>query len=116
MGFGTAVSAALAPKSPANKTRSGAELAKYLARHGVEVVLDTVDAEGRTIGDVLRSCVASRDADLLVMGAYGHSRVRDFFLGGATKTMIAQPPLPIFLTHWIGPAGGARHTRDQDVK
>jgi len=49
--------------------RSGAELAKYLARHGVEVVLDIVDAEGRAIGEVLRSCVSSRNADLLVMGA-----------------------------------------------
>ncbi len=79
--------------------RSGAELAKHLARHGVEVVLDVVDAAGRGIGDVLRSCVVSRNADLLVMGAYGHSRIRDFILGGATKSMIAQPPLPIFLSH-----------------
>lgn len=79
--------------------RSGAELAKYLARHGVEIVLDNINAEGRAIGDVLRSCVASRNADLLVMGAYGHSRVRDFILGGATKSMIDQPRLPIFLSH-----------------
>lgn len=79
--------------------RSGAELAKYLARHGVVVVLDNVDAAGRAIGDVLRSCVASRNADLLVMGAFGHSRLRDFILGGATKSLIAQPPLPIFLSH-----------------
>jgi nucleotide-binding universal stress UspA family protein len=79
--------------------RSGAELAKHLARHGVEPLLDTVDAAGRSIGDVLRSCLASRNADLLVMGAYGHSRVRDFILGGATKSMLAKPPLPIFLSH-----------------
>ena len=79
--------------------RSGAELAKHLARHGVEVVLDTVDAAGRRIGDVLESYVASRNADLLVMGAYGHSRIRDFILGGATKSMMSQPPLPIFLSH-----------------
>lgn len=79
--------------------RSGAELAKHLARHGVEVVLDSVDAAGRGIGDVLRSYVTSRNAEILVMGAYGHSRVRDFILGGATKSMIAQPPLPIFLSH-----------------
>ncbi len=79
--------------------RSGAELAKHLAHHGVEVVLDTVDAAGRGIGDVLKSCIASRDADLLVMGAYGHSRIRDFILGGATKSMIAQPPIPVFLSH-----------------
>ncbi len=79
--------------------RSGAELGNYLARHGVDVVLDTVDAAGRGTGDVLKSCVASCDADLLVMGAYGHSRVRDFVLGGATKSMIAQPPIPVLLSH-----------------
>jgi nucleotide-binding universal stress UspA family protein len=79
--------------------RSGPELAKHLARHGVEVVLDTVDAAGRGIGDVLESYVASRNVDLLVMGAYGHSRIREFILGGATKSMLSRPPLPIFLSH-----------------
>ena len=79
--------------------RSGAELAKHLATHGVDVVLDTVDAAGRGIGEVLDSYVTSRNADLLVMGAYGHSRIRDFILGGATKSMLARPPLPIFLSH-----------------
>lgn len=79
--------------------RSGAELAKHLARHGVEIVLDTVDAAGRSIGDVLDTYIASRNADLLVMGAYGHTRIRDFILGGATKSMLARPPLPIFLSH-----------------
>lgn len=78
---------------------SGAELAKHLAFHGVKVVVDTIDAAGRGIGDVLRSCIASRKADLLVMGAYGHSRIRDFIMGGATKSMIAQPPVPVFLSH-----------------
>ena len=79
--------------------RSGAELAKHLARHGVEVVLDKVDAAGRGIGDLLESYVTSCNADLLVMGAYGHSRMRDFILGGATKSMLSRPPLPIFLSH-----------------
>jgi nucleotide-binding universal stress UspA family protein len=79
--------------------RSGPELAKHLARHGANVVLDTVDAAGRTIGDVLGSYVSSRNADLLVMGAYGHSRVREFVLGGATRSMISEPPLPILFSH-----------------
>lgn len=79
--------------------RSGLELAQHLARHGVDAVLDTVDAAGRTIGDVLESHVTSRNADLLVMGAYGHSRIRDFILGGATKSMLSRPPFPIFLSH-----------------
>jgi nucleotide-binding universal stress UspA family protein len=79
--------------------RSGAELAKHLARHGVNVVLDVIDAAGRSIGDVLESHVASRNGDLLVMGAYGHSRLREFILGGATKSMLARPPVPIFFSH-----------------
>ena len=79
--------------------RSGEELAKYLSRHGVQVVLDNVDAAGQRIGNVLEAYAASRNADLIVMGAYGHSRVRDFILGGATKNMLSRPPIPIFLSH-----------------
>jgi nucleotide-binding universal stress UspA family protein len=79
--------------------RPGAELAKHLARHDVDVILDTVDAAGRSIGRTLESYIESHDANLLVMGAYGHSRVRDFILGGATKSMLLQPPIPIFLSH-----------------
>jgi nucleotide-binding universal stress UspA family protein len=79
--------------------RSGAELAKHLARHGVEVTLDVVDAGGRSIGEAIESHVTSRNGDLLVMGAYGHSRLREFILGGATKSMLVRPPVPIFISH-----------------
>lgn len=79
--------------------RSGAELAKYLARHGVNVVLDEVDAAGRDIATVFESHLTLRDADLLVMGAYGHSRFREFVLGGATRSMLLRPPVPVFLSH-----------------
>lgn len=80
-------------------SRSGAELAKHLARHGVDVVLDTVDAAGRNIDAALDSYIASRNADILVMGAYGHTRIRDFILGGATKSILVRPPIPVFLSH-----------------
>ena len=79
--------------------RSGAGLARHLACHGVDVMVDTVDAAGRGIGDVLEAYLASRKASLLVMGAYGHSRLREFILGGATKSMLSRPPLPIFFSH-----------------
>ena len=79
--------------------RSGPELAKHLARHGVDVVLETVDAAGRSIGDALEAATRVHDSDLLVMGAYGHSRLREFVLGGATRSMIARPPLPVLLSH-----------------
>jgi nucleotide-binding universal stress UspA family protein len=79
--------------------RSGVELAKHLARHGVDVVVDTVDAADRGIGEVLEAYVTSRNADVLVMGAYGHSRIREFILGGATRSTLSQPPLPIVFSH-----------------
>ena len=82
-----------------NAKRSGADLAKHLGRHGVDVAVEAVDAAGRKIGDVLESHLSSHNADLLVMGAYGHSRIREFILGGATKSMLSRPPLPIFLSH-----------------
>ncbi len=80
-------------------SRSGAELARHLAGHSINVVLDNVDAAGRSIGEALVSYVTSRNADILVMGAYGHSRIRDFIVGGATKSILARPPLPVFLSH-----------------
>lgn len=75
------------------------ELAKNLARHGINVVLDEVHADERAIGDVLAAHAQSCSADLLVMGAYGHSRLREFILGGATRSMLARPPLPILFSH-----------------
>lgn len=79
--------------------RSGAELIKHFACHGIEVVLEEEEAAGRTIGRALEEYAAAHQIDLLVMGAYGHSRLRDFILGGATKTVIAHPKLPVLLSH-----------------
>ncbi len=78
---------------------SAEELSKNLSRHGIDVVLDRVDAKGRPIGEVLKAYVASHAADLLVMGAYGHSRLREFVLGGATKSLLSKPSLPILFSH-----------------
>lgn len=80
-------------------TRSGPELAKHLARHGVEVILETIEAAGRPIGQVLESSTAAHHSDLLVMGAYGHSRLREFVLGGATRSIMFDPPVPVLLSH-----------------
>lgn len=79
--------------------RSGAELARHLACHGVEALLEEEAAAGRPIGQVLEAYAATRHLDLLVMGAFGHSRARDFVLGGATKAIVADPPLPVLLSH-----------------
>lgn len=79
--------------------QSATELAKHLARHGVEIVVDKVDAAGRDVGTAIKDHCASRNADLLVMGAYGHSRLLEFILGGATQSMLSSPSLPVLMSH-----------------
>ncbi|HEY7551241.1 MAG TPA: universal stress protein [Hyphomicrobiaceae bacterium] len=70
---------------------SGVELCKHLARHGLEVTFDRLEAKGRAIGDALEAHALDRNVDLLVMGAYGHSKLREFVLGGATRSVLARP-------------------------
>ena len=86
-------------KSPGSSRTTSEQLAVHLSRHAVNVVVDQVDAGGKTIGDVLTQFVAANKIDLLVMGAYGHSRFRGFILGGATKSMLSKPPVPVLLSH-----------------
>jgi len=78
---------------------SAEALAKNLARHGIKVVLDEVDGHEKEIGEVLAAYTRSHHIDMLVMGAYGHSRWREFILGGATKSLLSRPPLPILFSH-----------------
>ena len=82
-----------------DRKHSAEDLSANLFRHGVDVTLDQIDAKGRVIGEVLESYVAAHAADLLVMGAYGHSRLREFVLGGATRSLLSRPPLPILFSH-----------------
>lgn len=72
------------------------ELIEHLARNGVDARFDLVE-RGGSVGEALDK--ASEGADLLVIGAFGHSRLRDFFLGGATRHMLRKPLLPIFMSH-----------------
>ncbi len=75
----------------------GADLATYLARFGVKVTVDRVPSQGRTVAATLRQHAIDISADLLVMGAYGHSRLRERIFGGVTRSMIDEPPLPILM-------------------
>lgn len=78
---------------------SSDEIAKNLSRHGIDVIVDRVEAAGMSIGETLTRQIASHNADLLVMGAFGHSRFREFILGGATQSMLSKPLLPILFSH-----------------
>jgi nucleotide-binding universal stress UspA family protein len=76
----------------------GNDLAVYLARHGIKatVSLEKADID---IGAALLSLAADRTADLIVMGAYGHSRFREILLGGVTRTMLQSMTLPVLMAH-----------------
>jgi len=60
---------------------------------------DVKKTDQHSIGSFMESYVASRDIDLLVMGAYGHSRLREFVLGGATRSILTNPPCWVMLSH-----------------
>ena len=75
----------------------GADAAAHLARHGVRVTVDRLPGEGRPVAEILRRHAVDSSADLLVMGGYGHSRMRERIFGGVTRSMLEEPPLPILM-------------------
>jgi nucleotide-binding universal stress UspA family protein len=77
----------------------GADVATYLARHGSKVTVDRLPSQGMKVADILRQHAIDISADLLVMGAYGHLRLRQRLFGGVTRSMVDSPPLPILMAH-----------------
>lgn len=76
-----------------------ADMALYLARHGVKATAARNVAPGMDIGARILTRAADADADLIVMGAYGHSRLRELALGGATRTLLEAMTIPVLMAH-----------------
>jgi nucleotide-binding universal stress UspA family protein len=77
----------------------GSELSKMLSRHGVAVEVSILPQTLSRVSEVISRHVADQNADLLVMGAYGHSRFREAILGGATRNMLEHASVPVFMAH-----------------
>ena len=76
------------------------EAAKLLARHGVRADAEyTVSGDGVGVGDVLLSRLSDFGCDAMVMGCYGHSRVRELVLGGATRSLLDHMTVPVLMSH-----------------
>ncbi|MFN3727735.1 MAG: universal stress protein [Allosphingosinicella sp.] len=75
------------------------EVLAALRRRGVEARFQQTERRGQEIGEAIHAAVRETRADLLVMGGFGHSRFRDFVLGGATKSILAAPPVPTLFSH-----------------
>ena len=75
------------------------DLAEYLKLHGVKTTWHREPGEPAEVGELLLSRAFDLDADLLVMGCYGHSRTRELLLGGATRTILQSMTLPVLMAH-----------------
>lgn len=75
------------------------DLAVHLDRHGVKVEIDQVPPTEVAVADVLLNTVADRGFDWVVMGAYGHSRMRESLFGGATRDILGEMTVPILMAH-----------------
>ncbi|WP_087006230.1 universal stress protein [Rhizobium sullae] len=86
-------------RSSASGEEPGADIATYLARHGIPVAVDVLSSGGRPVDEVLKQHAVDVGAELLVMGAYSHSRLRERIFGGVTRSMLETARLPIFWSH-----------------
>lgn len=76
----------------------GADIALYLARHGIKVEVSE-QATGIDIGNSLLSLASDMNVDMIVMGGYGHSRFRETMLGGVTRTILQSMTVPVLMSH-----------------
>ena len=77
----------------------GADAAAWLSRHGVKVAVQRDVAADSDVGNVILSRAADLDVGLIVMGLYGHSRLRETVLGGASRTLLSSMTVPLFVSH-----------------
>lgn len=87
------------PEQSGHGEQPGSDIALYLARHGVRANAYPTHGEDIAVGEWLLSRAADLGSDLIVMGAYGHSRVREMVLGGATRTMLRSMTVPVLMSH-----------------
>ena len=78
---------------------AGADLAEALARHGVKAEAQGYPTDGADEGQALLRCAADAGAGLIVMGAYGHSRLAEFIFGGATRFVLNRMTCPVLMSH-----------------
>ena len=77
----------------------GADMGQHLARHGLKVEVKRITRDKLDVANVLLSHCADSDANFIVMGGYGHSRLREFVLGGVTRTVLHSMTVPALMSH-----------------
>jgi nucleotide-binding universal stress UspA family protein len=77
----------------------GVDLGQHLARHGIEVGVKRITAPDIDVSSTILSYAADTNADMIVMGGYGHSRLREFILGGVTRSILETMTVPALMSH-----------------
>lgn len=77
----------------------GADVAAHLARHGVRANAVVRDARSRRTGEVILEHMRETYAQMIVVGGYGHSRLREWAMGGVTRELLLAAPVPVFYSH-----------------
>ena len=77
----------------------GADLGQHLARHGLKINVKRLVAPDIDVTSAVLSYAADSSADMIVMGGYGHSRLREFVLGGVTRGILATMTVPTLMSH-----------------
>ncbi len=77
----------------------GTDIATYLARHNLEINIDVINNPPISVSDALLNYVSENAVDLLVMGGYGHSRMREYLIGGATRDILHSMTIPVLMAH-----------------
>ena len=77
----------------------GVDLGQHLARHGIEVDVKRITAPDIDVSSTILSYAADTNADMIVMGGYGHSRLREFILGGVTRSILETMTVPALMSH-----------------
>lgn len=77
----------------------GADVARWLAGHGAKVAVEVVEPKGKSVAEALAEAARRDGCDMIVMGGFGHSRLRQSLFGGVTSDLLDSPPLPLFIAH-----------------
>jgi nucleotide-binding universal stress UspA family protein len=87
------------PKKSGDESEPTADIAKHISRYEAPVEVSVVQSQGRDISDVILEQARRTSADLIVMGGYGHSRAREWIIGGATRDTLMASEFPILMAH-----------------
>ncbi|MBK5946072.1 universal stress protein [Rhodobacter veldkampii DSM 11550] len=87
------------PAHGPERSDPGGQLSQMLARHGVHAEVSVLAKTMPRVSDVINRHVRDTSANMVVMGAYGHSRFREAILGGATRYMLEMAEVPVFMAH-----------------